>query len=176
MSDRELRSKRLLIGAVGMSLLMIAAWTYTTMAAARASAIAANDDLAECQALVESIQKINDRPPVIALEASSQAGVSAEVDEVVRSVGLPAGSLRTIDPQEPERVGETQYENRSTRIVFEQATLRQILQFAQGLEAKNAGYRVRDLVLSTNENSSRSRELWDVEAVLTQTVFSPKTQ
>lgn len=176
MTDRELRSRRLLIGAIGMSLVMIAAWSWLTMSDARAGAIAANDDLAECKALVESIRKINDRPPVIALEASSQAGISAEVEETVQAVGLPANSLRIVDPQEPERIGETQYENRSTRIEIEEATLRQILQFSEQMEAKNAGYRMRDLVLTVNENSSRSRELWDVEAVLTQTVFSPTTQ
>jgi hypothetical protein len=176
MNDRELRSRRLLAGCLGLSLLLIALWSFGTLADAKAGAVAANEDLAECRALVDSIEKLTDQPRLVALESSSQNSVSAQVESTVQSVGLSPDVLRFVDQQQPERIGETEYVTQATRIEIEQATLRQILQLARELEAGNAGYRVRDLLLTVNESTQPGRELWDVEAVLTQTVFSPTTR
>jgi hypothetical protein len=176
MSDREMRSRRLLVACVAVSLLLIAGWSYSVMSSARAEAINANNDLAECRALVDSIEKLNDQPRLVALEASSQTSVSQQVEETVIGVGLRVEALLSVQPRAAERIGTTEYVNQTTRIQVEAVTLRQILQLASDLEAKTAGFRVRDLVLTSNENSSARKELWNAEAVLTQTVFSPTTR
>ncbi|MFK7819924.1 MAG: hypothetical protein AB8G99_14475 [Planctomycetaceae bacterium] len=176
MSDREQRSQQLLIGSVGVFLLLIAMWSYGQMSNAKAGATTANEDLAECRALVESIEKLNDQPKLVALESSSQNSVSAQVEETVGAVGLPAEVLRFVEMQKPERIGKSAYVNQATRIEIERTSLRQILQLARNLEAGNAGYRVRDLYLTVNDDARPGRELWDAEAVLTQTVFSPTTR
>lgn len=175
MNDREMRSRRMLVGVVGLALLLIAFWSYATMSEAKAEAAAANSDLAECRAMVGSIKQLNDQPGLVALEASSQAGVSEQVAAIVNGVGLDSNALRTVEPLQSQRISKSQYVNRPTRITIENATLRQILQLTRDLEAKTAGFRVRDLVLTIGENSGSGRELWDAEAVLTQTVFSPTT-
>lgn len=176
MNDRDVRSRRMLTTTLGIALVLIAGWSYSTMASARSEAIAANADLSECRALADSIKQLNDQPRLVALEASSQTSVSGQVEEIVKGVGLRTTALRTVDTRPQERIGKTQYVNQTTRIIVEAATLRQILQLARDLEAKTAGFRVRDLVLTASGNSSSSRELWDAEAVLTQTVFSPTTR
>lgn len=175
MNDREMRSRRLLVGVLGLALLLIAFWSYSTMSAAKAEATTANNELTECRGMVDSIKQLNDQPRLVALEASSQTSVSEQVENLVRGVGLDTDSLRTVEPLQSQRISKSQYVNQPTRISIEDATLRQILQLARDLEANTAGFRVRDLVLTISENAARNRELWDADAVLTQTVFSPTT-
>ncbi len=175
MNDREMRSRRLLVGLVGMALLLIAVWSYSTMLAARAEAITANNDLVACRGMVSSIKQLSDQPRLVALEASSQTSVSEQVDNRRKGGGRDTDAVRTVEPLQSERISRSQYVNQQTRITIEDATLRQILQLARDLEANTAGFRVRDLVLTISENAGRNRELWDADAVLTQTVFSPTT-
>ncbi len=173
---RDLRSQRLLAISTITALLLLTAFSWHRMSAAQAEATERRVALDEVRALLDAIRDLDQRPTVVALAASSQTRVGEQVESAVDSVGLPPEALRTIDPRPPERVGDTQYLNQLTRIEINGASLRQILQLVRKLEAGNAGFRVRDLVIRAPENPGGSGELWNVEAVLTQTVFSPKRQ
>lgn len=176
MTSRELRSRRLLIMVSAAALVVAAGYSWAAQRSARTEVDAAYESLAECRALVDAIRELNQRPRVVALQASSQTSLSAQVEAAVEAVGLDTAQLKLIEHLPQQRISETQYVNQATRIEVEQATLRQILLLVEKLEAEGAGFRLRDLVLTPRQSSRPARELWDVDAVLTQTVFSPTTR
>ncbi len=186
MTDRELRSRRLLVGTVTVSLVLMAVYSWFHLASARAEASQARQTLGDCETLIEAIRTLGKKPTKVLTQSNTDETIGEMVAEAIEVTRLPRGVLKSVKPAETERIGRTDYQNSKHRIIVECVTLQQILQVVQNLEsraagtpngstegAETAGLRVRDLTLTVNETSQPGRELWNAEAVLTQTVYSP---
>jgi len=176
----------MLVGTVTASLVLIAVYSWSHLAAAGVDASQARQTLADCETLIEGIRSLGKKPTKVLTQSNTDETIGEMVAESIDNAGLQASVLKSVKPAETERIGRSDYQNVKHRIIVERVTLRQILQVIRGLEsreagapgdpegsAETAGLRVRDLALTVNEASQPDRELWNAEAVLTQTVYSP---
>ena len=83
---------------------------------------------------------------------------------------------------EPQRIGRTDFLQRSTTIKLAPSTMVAILKFCEALRDEQTGTIVRDLRLTQPEARQRAQqrggeqEKWGVEMTLTQMIFSPKNK
>lgn len=187
MTDRELRSRRMLVGAVTASLILIAMYSWFHLTTAKAEATQARQTLADCETLIESIQELGQKPTRVLTQSNSYDTINELVTGAVAKARLSASAMQSVKPAETERLGRSDYMVVKNRVIFERVTMRQILQVIQALESRSdsqpsagatqdagtAGLRVRDLTLTLHDTSRPGNEVWNVEAVLTQTVYSP---
>ena len=145
-----------------------AAW----QAAARLQAD--NADLKLLRGQLSEIRDLSDAPTIAALQVESPELIPNRIDQALARAGLTSRVFAGHTPAEPRRMGTTDFVQRSVDISLNGCTVAQIAAFAQSLRADADGTVVRDLQLHSPSQRG-NRELWDCELVLTQVVFSPKS-
>lgn len=180
----------MLIGVVTAALVLIAVYSWFQLAAAKAEATQARQTLADCETLIRSIQELDKKPTRVLTQSNSQDTIGELVTDAVELAGLRIGRegvRQSVKAAETERIGRSDYQIVKNRVIIDGVTLRQVLEIVQRLESRRlsgepvdsqqaagiAGLQVRDLTLTVNDASRAGNELWNAEAVLTQTVYSP---
>ncbi len=141
---------------------------------ARTAAQYAADGYAECQRLVDDIAEFRTAPRIASLDVEPPDRIAARVTSAASDSQLSPISIVSVDPQTPVRLGRTDYQIRATQIALQNASLKHIASFVNGLEDASSGMVVRDLSLSrSNSQGEDGSELWNVRLTLTQMIFSP---
>ena len=159
----------MLIGALALIFFSVSLFRSEKAAAQNAA-----NSHAECQRFVEDIKRLRNSPRIASLDVEPPDRIAARVTSAAADSELSPASIVSVDPQSPVRVGRTEYQLRATQIVIQNASLRQIAGFVNGLEEPSSGMIVRDLSI----NRSRVQgvdgiELWNARLTLTQMIFSP---
>ncbi|MEM9588663.1 MAG: hypothetical protein AAGA03_15385 [Planctomycetota bacterium] len=162
--------------------LMVVIGIYAVLSVfdARAAARRLSDatvDLDEMEQKLASIQRLQQKPSIAALDLESPAEVSQRVLRARESAKLPEAAILQLIPSSPVRVDRSDFKMRSTSIQVRATTLERVLQFCDALRDDQTGLMVRDLVL-TQPRSARGggADVWECELVLTQMIYSPKSQ
>lgn len=159
----------MLIGALALIFSSVSLFRSSKGAAQNAA-----DAHAECQRLVEDIERFRHAPRIASLEVEPPDRIAARVTSAEADSELSPSSIVSVDPQSPVRIGRTEYELRATQIVLQNASLRQIAGFVNGLEEPSSGMIVRDLSINRSRMQAvDGSELWNVRLTLTQMIFSP---
>lgn len=166
---------------VAFALLMLSVYAGISLWDARLSARRYRQSLQDQQDIQELLGQIGQfqrAPKVAALQLESPAEITNRIARALQAAGISESSLMKEEPSDPQRVQRTDFEIRSTVIDLAPATLPQILRFCEALRDPETGTMVRDLNLSPprNQADDKDEEKWESQMVLTQMIFSPKSE
>ncbi|TWT52717.1 hypothetical protein Pla22_03430 [Rubripirellula amarantea] len=141
----------------------------------------AQSDLVETKEKLRDVERLKTAPKVAALQLEAPAEITNRISAAREVAGLPQSSLLRQEPQEPQRIGRSDFEQRSTTITLSALTMKQIIEFCDALRDEQTGTIVRDLTLSNaqtrqSKQNNGGPEKWEAEMTLTQMIFSPKSQ
>lgn len=131
------------------------------------------DDLEDVTQKLREIQALSSAPKVAALEVESPEQILTRINEAVEKVGV-ANLLANQSPMEPIRVKNSDFAVRKIDIKLNAASIKQIMLFCEALRDESTGSLVRDLNLYEPKMMG-GRETWRSQMVLTQIIFSPKS-
>ena len=177
-STNDLQRKRLIFG---LALLMLAVYSLLSLLDANRAAQRLADtqaDVDETAQKLAEIQRLRTAPKVAALQLEAPAEIVNRIAAARKTAGLPQSSLLQQQPLDPQRIGRTDFQQRSTTIELAPATIMQILKFCDALRDEQTGTIVRDIRLTQPETAqvSGDQEKWETEMTLTQMIFSPTSQ
>ncbi len=142
--------------------------------------VSASQDLGQCQQLVREIAGLRHRPRVASLESESPQQTIGRVIEAQGQCQIAPQSLVAVSPTAPTRLGNTEYQVRTTELVLQQVALDQLHRFASALGRNDDGQVVRELSLTPeparNAIASNGLELWNTRLILTQLIYSPTSK
>ena len=130
-----------------------AAWGWFLLADASASATAAAQDARSARLLVERIEAL--RRTTAAVAASPQDDLRQRIARAATAAGVAQNGLEAIEEQPVSRSGDGAYQERPTRIVLRQVTLRQVVTFFHSLTAGAPAYHARELRLTAPREQER---------------------
>jgi len=161
-----------LLGVLVAGLLAATLWSYTLLAASRASAATAIDDHDACQRLASSIESLQQgRLP--------QDFMDQPLNELVRRIEMsaqssliPTQSLVRIWPEPERRIGNTPYKQKPTQILLRNVTLKQLITFLYRLTADGLGLQIPSIRL-TAPRDNEAGSLWTTEITATYLSYDP---
>jgi hypothetical protein len=95
----------------------------------------------------------------------------AKVQEAIGDADLPTESWVGNDPQPPVRIPRSPYKRLSVRLVFEEITLRHLVQFAYHLTEADATLSIPHFRLSAPR--AQSGETWNVDMTVSYLIYAP---
>lgn len=160
-----------LIAFVAVSLAAVY-WMFSDFAMERDRLLEATARLEECQASVQEIDRLNQKPRVAALVADTAGDINRRINTACEVSGLVAKNV--VNLALPEEAG-SEYSRRNTTLIIEAATLAKLVLFAQAIEDTEAGLSIKSLKLTPSSPRTTTEEQWTANLTLTQLIFSPKS-
>ena len=131
-------------------------------------------DLNDLRSMLSEIDQVADAPRVAALDLESPDEIVNRINDALREAGLNPNVLANQTPFEPQRIGQSDFTLRRVEIELNAASVAEIATFCDALRDETTGSVVRDLQLYDPRRSG-TRETWNSQLILTQVVFSPKS-
>lgn len=159
-------------------LLVVWAWTVLDLLASRDAARDAERQLGECVRLVEEIRAGQDRRRQIAVRPLGDAEILECIETARSGAKLAADAVTLVETVPSVRVGSTDFKRQETLVQLQPSDLPRLARFLAGLEKAPAAVRVSHVRLTPARNprgSGESKESWDLEISLTQTIYDPIT-
>lgn len=164
----------------GHFLLATAALAATVMVGqfyAKTVAVAEQDRqrLQTCRQLAAEVIECRGQPAFAASEVLDLAALTNRIAAAREQANLEESLIDLVDPRPAERLRESSYLVRPVAIALRGLTLRQAVTLMYALAEPEYGLWVSQLRLSPTrrETEADALELWNVEILLTQLVFSP---
>ena len=165
---------RLMIGA---AMILLGLYVGSSVLATRSAESRLELDraeLLELERLLGEMEQVADAPRVAALELEAPNQILDRINAALTEAKLSPNLLSNQTPNEPQRIGQTDFKLRRVEIKLNAATLEQIAAFCDALRDETTGSVVRDLQLYDPKRSG-SIETWNSQLTLTQVIFSPKS-
>ena len=173
----QLLRQRILIGIAVLVLAMFAASSLWDVRLSQHQLDEARSDLREVREKLSEIAKLRTRRPVAALEMVPPASLSERVSRALGDANLVGSALLEVEPGPAVRIDPSEFKLRSTKIRLAPIRIEQTLQFCDTLQDDETGSVVRDLILKEPRAATTDAdELWEVELVLTQMIYSPTSR
>lgn len=165
------RQSRLIIVLIVL-LSLTAWWSRSHLVEAKLAAEAANASLFQSQRLATSIQSLRKQPQTVAAREMEVDELSKTLEAAAKQASIQPSSIKRIDPQTAQRLGDTPYKQKNTRLEFQDITFSHLLAFAQHLQSKNANLKITSLrVFSPHSNDTANN--WNCELTITYLLYSP---
>lgn len=166
---------RWLLALLSLGVLMVAAMISWQAAVASSRRLAdVRSELDEVRQMTGQIQRLKTAPRIASLALESPDEISVRVTSAFKEIAGKGVTLQRVDPQEPVRIGKSDYELRATGIELENVLLADLARFISALRRTGQGSEVRDIVLTEPRSARGSSETWQARLTLTQVIFSPK--
>lgn len=180
MSDQKSSSGLLFRIAGGMTLLFlvfVTVFAYFHYQSAISRRDRAVRDLARCRQLCQSISSLQGQPVRAALPAeASVESIYEIIERAKKTAGLSDELVKRIDSQTAKRLNDSDYLDQNTEIEIEGVLLPQLIRFLLKITRNLPTATITKLRISApKRDSASSIELWRVELVLTNYIFSPKS-
>lgn len=143
---------------------------------AKSRADTATENARQADRLATQIVRFRNRPRQASLVAEPPSRTAERITAAANAAGIKLDSVRTLDPQSPNRVGRSDYVIRASTITVEDVTLGQMAAFCESLAERGDGLIVRDIGLTARPMTGSGdslQERWDVRLTLTQLIHSP---
>ena len=165
----------MLLSVLAALLLLSAAWGYRDMTSRRASAVRAEDDLAECRALAGQIRQVRDQPALAGERERGSSETNALIEKAAKAAGITdANSIGRITPGSPRPVANAPYKEQATEVLLKRVTLRQLVTFLHGVLGSGAGLRAKSIHLSVPPGGKEELgDRWTAEVVLSYFIYDP---
>ena len=177
MSSRSRQHKRevfLIVVAFALaSTIAFFIWQSTVAAARQLNE--SREELAEAQRMTSDIGRLKEAPRLAALSVEPPDEMSRRVTTALQATDAKRAALQSINPEQPIRVGKTEYQTRATVIEIDQIELTELARFAHELVQNSQGLEVRDILLSEPRQPSKTRETWLASLTVSQMIYSPRS-
>ncbi len=154
-------------------LAICALWSVRHLTDERAAAQAAARDLADCRRHEERISRLRHRPALAADRERLSAEISAPIERAAKAAGIPTDRLVRISPEPPQRVGETSYKEKPTRVFLKNVSLRKVVTMAHGLMSSEEGLDLESIRL-TAPSRDATAGTWSAELVFAYLIYEPQ--
>ena len=166
------RMRVYLVVVIGL-LAAFAVMSLRHLASARATARAAGRDLADCRRFERQIERLRAQPAMAADRERRSAELSAPIEQAARAAGVPPDRLLRISPEPAQRLGETAYKEKPTRVFLKNVRLRELVAMVHALGAPETGLDLKSLRL-TAPSRDATEGTWSAELVLVYLVYEPR--
>ena len=167
------RRSAMLYAALLAVLAMGAGWSVMHMADERAGAVRAVEELADCKALADEIE----RGRLAVVGAASRDLGDRELGQRIKAASakaaLPDGAMVSVALQKARRVGDTAYMEKPVELSLRRVSLPQLTMFLYHLTA-GSELTVREMRIRSPRGQDDENR-WDAEATLTYLVYAPQT-
>lgn len=167
------RRMKVYIVIIFVLMAFIAAWSTSNLLAARATAMVAARNLEDCRRFEEQILRLRTRPALAAEHERLATEIVGPIEKAARQAGIPAERLIRISPEAAQRVGETAYKEKPTRVFLKNVTLQQVTAMAHGLMASEEGLGLKSLRL-TVQSRDATTGTWSAELVFAYLIYEPQ--
>jgi hypothetical protein len=153
-------------------LAVVAHLCYGYWARSEAYAARAAEDLAATKRILASIEKLDDRPELASDHERLAAETTGRIEEAARQAGISPAGLAHINPQSPQRLGDSPYKQKPTQVLLKSVTLEQLVKMTHRLSGDAQSLLPRSLRLTAPRNSDTG-PFWNAELVLTYLIYDP---
>jgi len=136
------------------------------------------EHLAVCEELGGRIEIIRDAPVKVDETARTGDALAKLIESAAQQAGVDADRIVHVAPAEPRRLGDSPYLEQATAIELREVTLRQLIEMTLAIGRLAPRLKVGSASLRTPPGEpiqGDTRELWNVQLVLTAHIYSPKT-
>lgn len=163
-----------LLATASLGLIMAAIASAWFMAAGRAWAMAAASDLMQGQQLQQQILSLRQRPQRVESQELLEPELARKIESAATAANLPTSAFDRIDPQSPQRVGNTPYLELTTRLSLRQVPLASLLGFLYNVSTDEVNLSVKEIRLSAPRSDAESAgEAWNAEVALAYWIYAP---
>ena len=156
------------------SLLAGVAWTGYDRLRATQHLRSDRQNLLQCQQVADKIRTLRHQKQRAQLKSKPTDELNRRLDAWAAEAGVEPARLVRIEPQEPRRVGDTNYLEQVTELELTGVPLAQIVKLAQLAESSETGLQLTSLRMSPPRTVAEE-ELWNAELALTYFIYAPKT-
>lgn len=168
-------TKRMLFGMAIIGLGVYALMSVMDVWDASGRLESQQSDLAEVQQKLKEIDEVSEAPKVAALDVESPDEIVNRINRALDQAGLSTAMLSNHTPNAPVPIKKSDFTTRTVDITLKPASIAKIVAFCEALRDEATGSVVRDLRLYEPRKSGRE-EIWASQMVLTQIIFSPKSE
>jgi hypothetical protein len=166
------RRAAMAIVALVVLLLLMTLYTWGHLAAKRAGAMLADAELRECDRTASEIQRISRRPQLASEQERMSEETTGLIERVAKAAGIDVKSILRITPGSPQRIGDTVYKEKPTRILLKDVTLEQLTKLMHTLASSPQALQPKSVRLST-PNREDTGNLWGAEIEVTYLIYDP---
>ncbi len=138
----------------------------------RAAAAAAGEDLAACRRLAHRIEELSGGPRLATEHERLSSETTHLIEKSARSAGLTGGQLVSIRPQPAQRLAETVYKEKPTRVILRRVALESVVRLMHNLVTAEQCLNVKSIQL-TAAGTQTSPGRWDADVVVTYLIYDP---
>lgn len=168
-----MNQRTLVLSLILIGLLSVAACVAAMhLAGQRAAACRAGEDLAECRRLADRIRGLSTRPRRASDHEQLSSETSTLIEKAAAAAGVSGGRLVSIHPEPAQRVAESVYKEKPTRIILRGVTVRQSVELMQRLAAGEHALSIKSVNL-TAVTPQDDRDVWNADVVVTYLIYDP---
>lgn len=173
-----MKNRRSILSIAFLSLFLFVAWSGWQWDQAEAEFQFACDQLVECRRLASRIHALRLAPTRYDESQRSNEALSQLVETAAESSGISRERIRSIDPGEPRRVGDTPYKEQETRVELSELTVQQLVKLMLAVPAADSAIQVTTLFMRTpaqfrNDSDHQQHEFWNADLILTSQFYAP---
>ena len=166
------RRKTVLVGVLLALLVLLAGWSLSVMLQARAEAQEAARGLADCHRLAARIAALSQLPTLASDRERLGAELSARLEQAAQAAGIPTDRLIRIAPEPAQRVGDSAYKEKPTRVIVKNVGLAPLVAMIHRVTQAEGGWSLGSLRL-TAPSRDATENLWTAELIFTYLVYEP---
>ena len=160
--------------------LLTAGVAFIDLQAAKRNYLASYEDLKHGRILAAEIKNLRSNRQLAKLNLDSPQVLIDEIAGSLEAAGIDASRLLSVSPDTPNRVGKTEYQRRQTQVLLEGISLRELVAFTSTVESESDATYLEEITVLPAEvaygrTSGSNAELWDFRLILTQLIYSPKS-
>jgi hypothetical protein len=156
----------------GLAILVF--WLYGELGRAHRGAVEAAAQAKSCREFSDGIIELKKKPELISGAMSSTAQIAQSVEAAMQDAAIPAANLVRIEPRSAIRLEKTSFHRQPSHLELRDLTMEQVIRFLHVLAVRNR-LEATDLRLHAPRavTTDSGPEIWNVELVLTNTIYSP---
>lgn len=149
-----------------------ALWAFMQHGQARARATEAREALGDCQRMLMQIKSASGRPAMAAEREHDPAETTALIEQAAKSAKIAPSSLVNISPQQPQRVADSHYKEKSTGVQLENVSLQQIVCMLHALSTIDKPLVPKSIRIFAPRDPSNSSH-WNADITVTYLIYDP---
>lgn len=152
---------------------IVTLWSLGNLLGGRSAAQAAARDLEDCLKYEDQITRLRARPTLAADRERLATEIVGPIEQAAKTAGIPTERLVRISPEAAQRVCETAYKEKPTRVYLKSVTLQQVVSMAHGLTTREEGLNLKSIRLSALSREATTN-LWSAELVFVYLIYEPQ--
>jgi hypothetical protein len=167
------RRMRIYVAVLYVLAALAAVWSLGRMADARDAAAGAARDLADCRRYAGRIERLRTQPALAAERERLSGEVSGPIERAARAAGIPPERLVRISPEPAQRVCDSPYNEKPTRVLLRGVTIREVAAMVHGLAGWDEGLDLKALRLAATSRDAAT-DTWTAELVFAYLIYEPQ--